>query len=88
MRTTLTLDSDVARLLGEEAHRRRRPFKEVVNDAIRRGLSPRQTGKGGKYKVQVHSARLRAGIDRAGFNKLADESEDEAVLRKVGQKQK
>lgn len=88
MRTTLTLDPDVARLLEEEAHRRRRPFKEIVNDAIRRGLAPRQTGKAGTYKVKVHSARLRAGMDRAGFNKLADELEDESVVRKAHRRQK
>lgn len=40
MRTTLTLDPDVARLLEEEVHRLRRPFKQVVNDALRKGLGP------------------------------------------------
>jgi hypothetical protein len=40
MRTTLTLDPDVVQLLEEEKHRQRRPFKEIVNDAIRRGLGP------------------------------------------------
>lgn len=88
MRTTLTLDPDVARLLEEEAHRRRKSFKEVVNDAIRRGLTPRRSGNAVTYKVKVHSAKLRAGIDRAGFNKLADELEDESVLRKVGQRRR
>jgi len=38
MRTTLTLDPDVARMLTDEAHRLRKPFKQVVNDALRRGL--------------------------------------------------
>ena len=33
MRTTLTLDPDVERLLNEEMHRVRRPYKQVVNDA-------------------------------------------------------
>jgi hypothetical protein len=49
MRTTLTLDPDVAQLLEEEAHRRRLPWKQVVNDAIRRGLAasrpPRQDNR-------------------------------------------
>jgi hypothetical protein len=83
MRTTLTLDPDVARLLAEEAHRQRRPFKQVVNDAIRRGLgggsAPRRSG----YKVKPHKTKLRAGIDKSGFNKLADELEDEAALPKL-----
>lgn len=37
MRTPLTLDPDVARMIEEEVHRRRKPFKAVVNEAIRRG---------------------------------------------------
>jgi predicted nucleic acid-binding protein len=39
MRNTLTLDPDVVQLLREEEHRQRKAFKEVVNDAIRRGLA-------------------------------------------------
>ena len=34
-RTTLTLDSDLARALRQQAHDSRRPFKDVVNEAIR-----------------------------------------------------
>ena len=86
MRTTLTLDPDVARLLDEEAHRTRKPFKEVVNDAIRRGLAPRRSESSPPFRVKVHSAKLRAGLDRTGFNKLADELEDDAVLSKAGRR--
>lgn len=39
MRTTLTLDDDVAAKLRAEARRSDRTFREVVNDAIRRGLA-------------------------------------------------
>lgn len=38
MRTTLTLDEDVAAKLTSKARRTGRPFREVVNDALRRGL--------------------------------------------------
>jgi predicted transcriptional regulator len=34
MRTTLTLDDDVAMKLRELAHRRRVPFKEVVDSVL------------------------------------------------------
>jgi hypothetical protein len=39
MRTTLTLDKDVAARLEQTAKKRRLPFKTVVNDALRAGLS-------------------------------------------------
>ncbi|MBO0744805.1 MAG: antitoxin [Candidatus Dormibacteraeota bacterium] len=80
MRTTLTLDPDVARLLEDAVHRERRPLKQVVNDALRRGLAtpgPRR----GPYRVKVHHSALRPGLDLTGFNELADELEDEAILQ-------
>lgn len=39
MRTTLTLDDDVAARLRKAVKRRRRPLKAVVNDALRAGLA-------------------------------------------------
>ena len=38
MRTTVTLDHDVCRLLIEAAHRSGRYLKQVLNDAVRTGL--------------------------------------------------
>lgn len=38
MRTTLTLDPDVAARLEQIVRKRRRPFKAVVNEALRLGL--------------------------------------------------
>jgi hypothetical protein len=84
MRTTLTLDPDVVRLLKEEEHRQRKSFKEVVNDAIRRGLAPRaERPARRRYRVRPHRSRLRPGIDGAALNRLADELEDEAVIGKA-----
>jgi len=39
MRTTLTLDDDVAAILKRLARTRNARFKDVVNDALRRGLA-------------------------------------------------
>ena len=41
MRTTLTLDDDVAAKLKSRARRSGRPFREVVNEALRTGLAER-----------------------------------------------
>jgi hypothetical protein len=84
MRTTLTLEADVARMLEEEAHRQRKPIKQVVNEALRRGLAPRGGGQMPRYQVRPHSTSLRPGIDAQAFNRLADEMEDEAVLDQIG----
>ena len=39
MRTTLTLEKDVAARLGQVARRRKVPLKAVVNEALRAGLA-------------------------------------------------
>ena len=77
MRTTLTLDADAIRLIEAEVRRRSSSFKQVVNDAIRRGLSggPKASRQGAKH--QVFSSRLAEGLDTKGFNRLVDELEVE-----------
>jgi hypothetical protein len=79
MRTTLTLDDDVARLIQEAAHRTRTSVKQVVNAALRSALAPPVSGQA-PYREMVHHAELAPGVDLTGFNKLADELEDEAVI--------
>ena len=45
MRTTLTLDDDVAARLQAEARRSGRPFKTVVNEHLRAALAQRKAFK-------------------------------------------
>jgi hypothetical protein len=83
MRTTLTLDPDVARLLEEEAHRQRKPFKQVVNEAIRRGLAPAPGKRPTRYRVRPHKTTLQPGVDGDALNRLADELEVDSALEKM-----
>ena len=84
MRTTLTLDPDVARLLREQMRREHRPFKEVVNAALRQALAPGGAGTSREpYQVTPHEARLVPGYDLRAFNRLADELEDAAILERA-----
>ena len=86
MRTTITLDPDVDRLLRDAVHRARRPFKAVLNDALRAGLDPARTQTRPKaYRVPARSLRLRAGLYPAGLNRLVDDLEaDVAAVRAIG----
>ena len=62
MRTTLTLDDDVAAKLKAEARRAGRSFREIVNDALRRGLaSQRVTAKRRSFKITARTGRSEAG---------------------------
>src|SRR5438132_8454608 len=83
MRTTVTLDKDVERMLREAQHRSRRSFKEVLNAAIRAGLTGKTTAeKPRRFALRAKPMGLRKGIDPTSFNKLADDLEIDAVVAK------
>lgn len=79
MRTTLTLDDDVAELIEDAIHREHRPMKQIVNDALRRALAP-HVSRREPYHLIPHESGIRPGFDLSGFNRLADELEDEAIM--------
>jgi hypothetical protein len=54
-------------------------MKQVVNAALRSALS-RPPSRREPYHLPVHAATLQPGLDLAGFNRLADELEDESIL--------
>lgn len=82
MRTTLTIDDDLMARLKEEAHRRRVPFRDVVNAALRRALGG-ATAPRRPPPARTYASRLLPGFDPAGFNQLADELEDDALSGKL-----
>lgn len=78
VRTTLTLDPDVVRLIQDAVHRERRSTKLVVNDALRRALRP-QRSSAAPYRVAAHDSAVLPGIDTNRLNQLVDELDDDAV---------
>ena len=75
MRTTLTLDDDIADSLKELARLLNKPFKQIVNDALRRGLSPAIGEDRAAYTVRPLAGGFRAGVDPFKLNQLNDELE-------------
>ena len=64
MRTTLTLDRDVAAKLRDEMTRTGTSMKDVVNAFLRRGLeSPREEDLAAPFAVKAHSMGIREGLD-------------------------
>lgn len=79
MRTTLTLDDDLAGLLKRRARELGVPFKEAVNRAIRAGLGEAAAMRRHPVPRTIpHSFGLRPGIDPDKLGQLADELESEA----------
>ena len=64
MRTTLTLDDDVAAKLKAEARSGGRPFREIVNETLRRGLaSRRETALRRSFKITARDlGDLKPGL--------------------------
>ena len=79
MRTTLTIDDDLAGLLQERARETGTSFKETVNRAIRAGLGQAAQGRReAAPKTVPHSFGFRPGVDVDKLGQLADELEAEA----------
>ena len=77
MRTTLTLDDDVACKLKAAARREGRPFKDVVNEALRRGLATRKAmPPPAAFKVRARDlGALRPGVSLDNVADLIDQAE-------------
>lgn len=82
MRTTVTLDPDVAAKLRATARERGVSFKSALNDAVRAGLHTAPSRKR-RYKLPTRPMGLRPGIDLDRALRLADELEDAETLRKL-----
>ena len=81
VRTTVTLDADVERLLRNAAHEQGKSFKIVLNNAVRQVLQPARVQPRRKpFVVKARPLGLRAGIDPARLSELADEQEIDAFL--------
>jgi hypothetical protein len=84
MRTTLTLDPDVAARLEREMKRSGLGLKAAVNQALRIGLGmsdkpiePRP------FRVEPHDFGFRPGTDLDRLNQLVDELDAEEAARKL-----
>ncbi|MDE2670090.1 MAG: hypothetical protein OXI51_10600 [Chloroflexota bacterium] len=91
MRTTLTLDEDIAAVLKARARRLGRPFKQVVNDALRRGLSNSSqeqeppTPEEGRpvFEVKPICSGFAPGVDPMKLKELDADLELQELLQKM-----
>jgi hypothetical protein len=77
MRTTVTLDEDVAAKLRSEARRQGKPFKQALNEALRRGLLERGKGSPRRaFRVKARDlGRLHPGLSLDDIGGLLDQAE-------------
>ena len=78
MRTTLTLDNDVADFLREHSRLHDKPFKQVVNDVLRRGMAPAsRESRLRRFRVVPNHSGLVPGVDPLRLNQINDQLEVE-----------
>jgi len=84
VRTTLTLDRDVAESLTKEMRRSGRGLKATINEALRRGLRVGgRTVRAPRFTVEPHAMGIRQGVDLDRLNQLVDELEAEEAGRRL-----
>lgn len=82
MRTTVTLDPDVAARLRRLAAERGASFKATLNAALRAGLDAGRSS-GQQFEEHTTDLGILPGIDLTKALRLASELEDEATIRKL-----
>jgi hypothetical protein len=84
MRTTVTLEPDVARLLSERARQTRKSFKETLNAAVRSSLG-RETdsSENREFTIEARPMQLKAGVDAGRLNSLLDDLDADAFIEKT-----
>jgi plasmid stability protein len=76
VRTTLTLDEDVAAKLESEARRSGRSFKQVVNDLLRSALNARPAAERRRpFAVKARDLGLRRGLSYDSVSDLLEQVE-------------
>jgi hypothetical protein len=82
MRTTITLDPDVAAMLKQAARERGISFKEAVNSSVRRGLQSAE-GASRPYRVRSRRLEIKPGVNLDRALALAGGLEDAESVRKL-----
>ena len=78
MRTTINLDDDVLQKSRELADRLNRPFRVVVNEALRRGLKEvEKPALRRPYRTKARPLGLRPGINLDNIHELLAQAEGE-----------
>ena len=87
MRTTVTIDDRLAEALKRNAQEEGKPFKEVINEALRAGLHAQAHPPPRVYRLEpISMGPPQPGYDLAKARQISDELEDRTVAEKLEQR--
>ena len=83
MKTTITIDNDVAEFLQEQCRLQNKQFDQVVNETLRRGMTPAvQANAHDPHQVVTHSSGYAPGFDPEKIKEFLYDEDIEDFLRK------
>ena len=84
MRTTLTLEAEIAARLKGEVRRTGKALKVVVNEALKRGLGMQgRPARAPRFRVTPRAFGIKPGVDLDRLNHLVDELDTETAAVKL-----
>ena len=84
MRTTLSIEDQLSAALRDAAHKSGKPFKQVVNEVLRKGLHVIERPVGRPYRLRPASlGGVRPGLNLDKALALADTLEDAAIMAEL-----
>jgi predicted transcriptional regulator len=79
MRTTINISDGILSELRELARQRRRPFREIVEETIQRGLGVTQKNSPKRVRIQTHRIGIKPAYQGLSLNQLYDQIEAEDI---------
>ena len=84
MRTTLMIDDHIAQTLKQNALRSGKPFKQVVNETLSRGLNHRPATTTQPYRVEPSAmGQPKSGMDLIKALQTAEEMQDLETIQEL-----
>lgn len=77
MRTTINISDGILSELHERARQRRRPFREILEETIQRGLSVSPASSVKQVSIQTHRLGIKPAYQGVSMNQLYDQIEAE-----------
>lgn len=77
MRTTINISDGILSELRELARQRRRPFREVLEETLQRGLGATQPAARKRARIQTYRVGVKPAYRGLSLNQLYDQFEAE-----------